>query len=60
MPDAHTPYKPLDPGRVDALSAVELHYWSGELKCTEAELVQAVCEVGEHVSALREYLASRR
>ena len=60
MPDDQTPYKPLDPGRVDTLSPVELQYWSGELKCTEAELAQAVSEVGEHVTALREYLASRR
>lgn len=60
MPDDLTPYKPLDPGRVDILSQIEMGYWSTELQCTEAELAQAVSEVGDHVSAVREYLASRR
>ena len=59
MTDDLTPFKPLDPGRVDILSQVELQYWSRELHCTEAELTQAVSEVGDHITAVREYLASR-
>ena len=59
MPDDLTPYKPLDPGRVDTQNQVELQYWSRELQCTEAELTEAVSEVGGHVTAVREYLASR-
>ena len=60
MTDDPTPYKPLDPGRVEILTEVEQQYWSRELKCTEAELIQAVAEVGDHVTAVREHLASRR
>ena len=60
MPDDLTPYKPLDPGRVDFLDQVEMQYWSRELHCTETELTQAVSEVGDHVTAIREHLASRR
>ena len=60
MTDDLTPYKPLDPGRVEILTQIELQYWSRELKCTEAELTQAVSEVGDHVTAVRDYLASRR
>ena len=59
MTDDLTPFKPLDPGRVEILTQVELQYWSRELKCTEAELTQAVSEVGDHVTAVRDYLASR-
>ncbi len=59
MPDDPTPYKPSDPGRVDILNPVEVRYWSGELKCTEAEVTRAVSKVGSHVTAVREYLASR-
>ena len=60
MLDNLTAYKPLDPGRIDTLSQVELQYWSTELECTDAELTQAVSEVGDHVTAVREYLASHR
>ena len=60
MPDDLTPYKPLDPGRVDVLDQVEMQYWSRELQCTEAELKQVVSEVGDHITAIREHLASRR
>ena len=59
MHDLPANYKPLDPGRVDTLDRIELQYWSRELHCTEAELMEAVSKVGEHVAALREYLASR-
>jgi Protein of unknown function (DUF3606) len=60
MPESPSPYKPLDPGRVDTLDPAEMQYWSRELHCTEAELAQAVSKVGEHVTAVREYLASHR
>ena len=59
MPEHRTDYKPLDPGRIDTLDRVELQYWSRELHCTEAELAEAVSKVGEHVTAVREHLASR-
>ena len=53
-------FKPLDPGRIYAMDPVELQYWCGELHCTEAELQDAVSKVGEHVTAVREQLASRQ
>ena len=59
MPDDQA-YKPLDPGRVDILSSVELQYWSRELHCTEDDVTEAVAQVGSHVTAVRDYLASRR
>lgn len=60
MPDEPIPYTPLDPGRVNSTDPVELRYWCSELDCTEAELEEALSKVGEHVAAVREYLASRR
>ena len=60
MLDIPPNYKPLDPGRVDTVDPVELHYWSVELRCTQAELMEVVSKVGDHVTAVREYLASRR
>ena len=60
MHDLPTNYKPLDPGRVDTIDRVEMQYWSKELHCSEAELTDAVSKVGEHITAVREYLASRR
>ena len=59
MPDDLSHFKPLDPGRVDTIDQVELEYWSRELHCTEAELTEALSKVGDHVTAVREYLASR-
>ena len=59
MPDDLTPFKPLDPGRVDTIDQVEMQYWSRELHCTEAELTEAVSKVGDHITSVREYLASR-
>jgi hypothetical protein len=48
--------KPLDPGRVNTMDPVELRYWCHELHCSEARLLKAVAEVGEHVTAVRERL----
>lgn len=55
-----TPFKPLDPGRINIVDREELDYWRNELHCTEAELAQAVNQAGEHITAVREYLASRK
>ena len=43
-------FKPLDPGRVNAVDPVEEKYWCKELKCTEDELAEAIAKVGEHVA----------
>ena len=59
MPEDLNPFRPLDPGRVDTTNHVELQYWSRELQCTDAELTEALAKVGDHVTALREYLATR-
>ena len=56
MQDNLTPFKPLDPGRVDMLDKLERQYWAQELHCTEEQLADAVAKVGAHVAALREYL----
>lgn len=53
-------FQPLDPGRVNALDPFELQYWCTELHCTEDELKDAVAKVGEHITAVRQQLASRR
>lgn len=60
MHDDAPHYKPLDPGRVDLLDQFERQYWCQTLRCSEELLEQAVAEVGSHVTAVREYLASRR
>jgi hypothetical protein len=52
--------KPLDPGRVNTMDPVELHYWCLELGCSEELLTLVVDEVGEHVAAVRERLSSYR
>ena len=59
MSDPLTHFKPLDPGRVDTIDEVELQYWSQELHCTEAELMEAVSKVGDHITSVRDYLALR-
>ena len=56
MQDKQPMFKPLDPGRVDMLDALERQYWAQELGCTEAQLAEAVVKVGAHVAALRAYL----
>jgi len=53
-------FKPLDPGRVDVDDPVERQYWCQELRCTEAELIQALGTVGNHITVVRDYLASGR
>jgi Protein of unknown function (DUF3606) len=51
-------FKPLDPGRVNAVDPVEVKYWCNELNCTERQLAQAVAKVGEHVAEVRQVLSS--
>ena len=60
MSDHPTPFKPLDPGRIDIADQEEMAYWRHELHCTESELAEAVTQAGDHVTAVREYLASRK
>jgi Protein of unknown function (DUF3606) len=52
-------FKPLDPGRVDIVDMLELQYWSREFHCTEAQLLQAVAQVGNHITSVRDYLAAQ-
>jgi hypothetical protein len=58
MVDPATLDKPHDPGRIDIQTRIELQYWCSALRCTEAELTHAVGKVGDHVTVVREYLAS--
>lgn len=60
MADHPSQFKPLDPGRIDIIDQEELAYWRNELHCTESELAEAVTQVGEHVTAVREYLALQK
>ncbi len=60
MSDELSRFKPLDPGRINALDPVELQYWCKELRCTEAQLHEAMAQVGDHVTAVRDQLASTR
>jgi hypothetical protein len=60
MPNPSTRFTPLDPGRVNRIDPEELAYWSRELQCSEPELTQAVSSAGEHVAAVREYLAAQK
>lgn len=59
MSDDLSHFKPLDPGRINALDPVEMQYWCQQLRCSEAELQDALSKVGDHVTAVRDRLASR-
>lgn len=52
-------FKPLDPGRIHADDPVELQYWCKQLRCNETTLRDAIAKVGDHVTAVRDHLASR-
>jgi Protein of unknown function (DUF3606) len=52
-------FRPLDPGRVNSMDPIEVHYWCRELHCSEEALLAALEEVGEHVTEIREVLAAR-
>jgi len=60
MDEHPTPFKPLDPGRINTIDREELAYWTQELQCTESELAEAVTQAGEHITAVRDYLALRK
>jgi hypothetical protein len=60
MADPQARFEPLDPGRIDGQSDEELHYWSRELHCPKDQLLDAVGHVGNHVTAVRDYLESHR
>jgi len=56
----HDPVIPSDPGRVNVIDPLELQYWCDELQCTPDDLIETVAQVGEHVTAVRDQLVSRR
>ncbi|MDM0045963.1 DUF3606 domain-containing protein [Variovorax dokdonensis] len=53
-------FHPLDPGRINGMDPIELKYWCAQLGCTDSQLHQALAEVGDHVTAVREWLAESR
>jgi hypothetical protein len=58
MRDDLSSFKPLEPGRVNAMDPIELEYWCKQLKCSEGELTETIAKVGEHVTEVRQFLAS--
>ena len=58
MSEHHHPFTPLDPGRINSMDPVELRYWCNEFHCAETDLSNAIAAVGEHVTAVRDQLAS--
>ena len=58
MPDPHDSFTPLDPGRINSMDPVEVRYWCNEFHCAETDLRNAIAAVGEHVTAVRDQLAS--
>lgn len=60
MPDIPSDFSPLDPGRINAMDPVEVAYGCRELGCAEAELHAAVARVGDHVTEVRDPLATPR
>lgn len=60
MPDIPSDFNPLDPGRIHATDPLEVAYWCRELGCTAAELQAAVAHVGDHVTEVRDHLATQR
>ena len=58
MTDHHHSFAPRDPGRINSMDPVELRYWCYEFHCAETDLSNAIAAVGEHVTAVRDQLAS--
>ena len=58
MPDLPDSFTPLDPGRINSMDPVEVQYWCTEFRCAEADLRNAIAAVGEHVTEVRDQLAS--
>lgn len=59
MSNHESDFKPLDPGRINAMDPIELQYWCAEFGCTEAVLLDAISRVGDHVTEVRQVLTSR-
>lgn len=57
--DPHA-FRPIDPGRVNAMDPVEFAWWAREFGCSETELLEIVAAVGEHVTEIRVHLEWRR
>jgi Protein of unknown function (DUF3606) len=50
-------FKPLDPGRINTMDALEMKYWCKQLHCTDKQLHDAIAKVGDHVTEVRKALA---
>ncbi|AOY96550.1 DUF3606 domain-containing protein [Cupriavidus sp. USMAA2-4] len=60
MSDIPQGFRPLDPGRVNLMDALEARYWCAELHCTPQQLEDAVDAAGEHLAAVRAQLEAWR
>ena len=60
MSDDLAHFHPLDPGRINTIDPVELRYWCQQLNCSEAQLREALAKAGDHVTAVRDQLATLR
>ena len=59
MPDDLKKTAPQDPKRVNVNQSHEIEYWCAHFGCTAKELGAAVKAVGDSVSAVRDYFATR-
>ena len=59
MKDRPKGFKPIDPGRVNAIDPIEMNYWCNQLGCTLSQLNAAIARVGEHVTEIRQELTAR-
>jgi hypothetical protein len=48
---------PADKGRINLGAPRDVHYWTYQLGCSEAELIIAVRDAGDSPAAVRAYLA---
>ena len=60
MPDDKTKTRPQDASRVNVHEEYEVRYWTGKFGCTEAELRNAVKQVGTSAAAVEQHLRHRR
>lgn len=56
MADSLTNRGPQDRSRINVNQSHEVRYWTQELRCTEAQLRNAVARVGVSVDRVRDYL----
>ncbi len=52
MSETRSP-QPKDPNRVNITIDYEVQYWCAELRCTEAQLRDAVSKHGDSIEAIR-------